>query len=215
MAQYGANATNATYDKQDILVGAASVYLGPAVNDPVTANTAPAFAVASYRDTLEASNNWRNVGYTMEGLEVAYEPDYAEVEVDQLLDSAFLYKQAQKVTINTTFAQATLLNLMVAWGQADSSLTSTASDATLVQDGGSLGSAPVERGLIAVGNGNFGRGANSDYSERAYQAFRVLQVESSTYSMKRNEPSGVPVSFRALPANNGKYGFWKDRKKTW
>jgi len=35
---------------------------------------------------------FRHTGFTTEGLEVSYEPDYGEVEVDQLLDSAKLFK---------------------------------------------------------------------------------------------------------------------------
>lgn len=201
-------------NKQNITVGAASIFLGPNW-DGTTADPKPAFINDTYRNTLAASATWTNVGYTMEGLEIAYEPDYADVEVDQILDSAIIFKQAQKVSLNTTFAESTLFNLMVGWGQAAATLNSTASDATLDVDGGSLGDAPNERGLIAVGNGVYGRGTNSAYSERVYHAFRVLQVEQTTYSMKRNEASGVPVSFRALPANTGKYGLMKDRVKTW
>lgn len=215
--------------KQNILVGAAQLYIGnTSVNDPVAANQKPAFAVASYRTTLEsvawdATNTtpsspafWRSTGYTMDGLEVNYQPTYTDVEVDQLLDSAIIFKQSMTVTLNTTLAEATLLNLMVSWGQATSTLTSTASDAELVLDGGSLGDAPLERSVIVVGNGNYGRAANStSYSERTYHAYRVLQVDQSTHGLKRSEATGIPVSFRALPADDGKYGKVKDRQKTW
>lgn len=212
---------------QNIIVGAASLYLGNAsVNTSVAASQKPAFAVASYRTTLEATawsgavtdptlaSFWKSTGYTQEGLEVSYEPDYGDVEVDQLLDSALVFKQSMRVSLNTTLAEATLYNLMVAWGQSASTLTSTASDAELVIEGGSLGEAPVERSLIAVGNGVYGR-SGAAYSERVYHAFRVLQVESATHSLRRNENTGIPVSFRALPADNGQYGKIKDRVKAW
>lgn len=215
-------------NKQNIIVGAASLYLGNAsVNTSVAADQKPAFAAESYRDTLESvdwngatttantADFWRSTGYTQEGLEVSYEPDYGDVEVDQLLDSALVFKQSMRVSLNTTLAEATLYNLMVAWGQAASTLTSTASDAELIIEGGSLGEAPVERSLIAVGNGTHARGTAAAYSERVYHAFRVLQVESATHSLRRNENTGIPVSFRALPADNGQYGKIKDRQKTW
>lgn len=209
---------------QNILVGAASLYLG---NTGATDNTVkPAFSAQSYRTTLEGTAwnpsatdastaaFWQGVGYTMEGLEVAYEPDYGDVEVDQLLDSAVVFKQAQKVSLNTTLAEATLYNLLVAWGQQASSLASTASDAELDINGGSLGDAPVERPLIAVGNGVL-RSASGQYGERVYHVYRTLNVESSTHGLKRNEATGIPVSFRALPVSSGLYGKIKDRKRTW
>lgn len=211
-------------NSQNIVIGAASIYIGNAgVVDPTLK---PAFAAASYRTTLEgtvwnpASTDastaaaWQGVGYTMEGLEISYEPDYGDVEVDQLLDSAVIFKQSMRVSLNTTLAEATLYNLMLAWGQSASSLTSTASDAEIDIQGGSLGEAPVERPFIAVGNGSFGR-TGSQYSERVYHAYRTLNVEQSTHSLKRNEATGIPVSFRALPANSGLYGKIKDRKRTW
>ena len=219
-----ANPTASQNNNQNILVGAASLYIG---NTGATDNTAkPAFAGVSYRDTLggtawsaaatDASTAafWKEVGYTQEGLEISYEPDYGDVEVDQLLDSALVFKQSMKVSLNTTLAEATLYNLMVAWGQAATTLTSDASSAELVLDGGSLGDAPVERPFIAVGIGTL-RSATGAYGERVYHAYRTMNVEQSTHALKRNENTGIPVSFRALPAANGLYGKIKDRKRTW
>lgn len=209
-------------NKQNIIVGAASVYLGDTISDIDTdadavgtdAGQRPAFAAAtSYRKTLNDSADWRNVGYTQEGLEVSYEPQYGDVEVDQLLDSALVFKQSMRVSLNTTLAEATLYNLMIAWGQAASTLTSTASEASLDIEGGSLGEAPNERGLVAVGNST--AGADGQYGERVYHAYRVLNVEASSHSLKRDANTGIPVSLRALPADNGKYGVIKDRARSW
>lgn len=196
--------------KDNILVGAATLYLGK--TNPVDPTAKPAFAAGSYRAVLNADADWRNVGYTQEGLEISYEPDFGDVEVDQLLDSAVTFKQGMRVSLNTTLAEATLYNLMVAWGQSDATLRSTASDAEIDIAAGELGDAPVERGFIAVGNSPRDGGK---YGERVYHAYRTLNVESSTHGMKRNENTGIPVSFRALPADNGLYGKIKDRKRTW
>jgi hypothetical protein len=218
---------------EEILVGAASIYISNTPGAGVDVKAKPAYAASSYRTTLEPTGSqadwdaaeddvalpaaWRNVGFTQEGLEISYEPDYGDVEVDQILDSAVVFKQSMRVSLNTTLAQATLLNLMVAWGQSSSTLTSDASGVELEIAGGELGEAPVERGFIAVGNGprGFLGGPNSKYSERVYHAYRTLNVEASTHSAKRNENTGIPVAFRALPANNGLYGKIKDRKRTW
>lgn len=199
-----------TVNKQNILVGAASLYLGP------SGTARPVMGAGSYKATLDGDATWVNVGFTQEGLEVSYEPDYGDVEVDQLLDSAVIFKQSMRVSLNTTLAEATLYNLMISWGQAAASLTSGASSATITIDAGSLGDAPVERGFIAVGNGAFGRGTASAYSERTYHAYRVLSVEQSAHSLRRNEATGIPVSFRALPDDaSGKYGIVHDRARTW
>lgn len=199
-----------TVNKQNIIVGAASLYLG------LAGTARPAMAAnTSYKTTLDGDADWRNVGYTQEGLEVAYEPDYGDVEVDQVLDSVLTFKQSMRVSFNTTLAEATLYNLMISWGQAASTLTSAASSATIDISGGALGEAPVERGFIAVGNGVQGRGTSAEYSERTYHAYRVLSVESSTHALRRNENTGIPVSFRALPADNGLYGIVHDRARTW
>lgn len=208
---------------QQVVVGAASLYTS---NEGVTDKTVkPAFATESYNDTLQASawnpattdgtlaSAWRPAGFTMDGLEISYEPDFGDVEVDQVLDSVLTFKQSMRVSLNTTLAEATLYNLMLAWGQQASTLTSDASSAELVIDGGSLGQAPIERGFIAVGNGVLRNGAQ--YGERVYHCYRTLNVEQATHSMKRNEATGIPVSFRALPSDNGHYGKIKDRKKTW
>lgn len=221
---------------ENVVVGAASLYISdvPAAAADVTEKPAFVGPVApattggeSYRDTLQAApfaataggapdltvaTAWKPVGFTMEGLEISYEPDYGDVEVDQLLDSALVFKQSMRVSLNTTLAEATLYNLMLAWGQGGGTLTSAADGDELDIEGGSLGEAPVERSFIAVGNSPRDGGK---YGERVYHAYRTLNVESSTHSMRRNEATGIPVAFRALPANNGLYGKIKDRKRTW
>ena len=47
-------------------------------------------------------------------MELTITPDFGEVEVDQLLDAAKIYKQGMQVTLSTTFAEATLENLLFA-----------------------------------------------------------------------------------------------------
>lgn len=196
--------------KKNIIVGAASVFVGPSW-DGNGANPAPAVSgTTSYRTTVAADSAWRDVGYTQDGLEVSTDPSYTDVEVDQLLDAAKIFKDGMGLSISTSFAEATLENLLVAWGQAESTLTSSANEKTLEIDGGSLGEAPLERGLIAVGNGPEKSGTNA-YGERTYHAYRVLSVESSAHTLARSEATIIPVTFRALPADTGKYGTVRDR----
>ena len=169
-----------------------------------------------FADTLagaSASANWRNVGYTMNGLEVQFQPDFGEVQVDQLLDVARLYKQGMQVNMVTAFAEGTLENLLVATAANDADLTGSGTDEeTLVLQSGNIGEVPLERAMIAVGPGSgdpAATGANK--VERVYVAHRALSIESVTASAKRDEPTMFEVSFRLLPADNGSYGKIVDR----
>lgn len=199
------------YNTKELVVGAADLYIGPA------GTARPGLTNAAYQSVLDASGTWSQIGFTQDGLEMAYSPEYTDVEVDQWLDSALTFKSSMRVTFNTTLAQATLFNLMLAWGQSSTTLTSTASDATLDIGDGDLGSAPTERGLIAVGNGVYGRTASqATYSEKFYHAYRVISVDETTVGHRRAENTGIPVSFRALPDTaTNKYGQVKERKRTW
>src|SRR6478609_1560875 len=199
------------YNTQELVIGACDLYLGP------SGTTRPAETAQAYQTTLDANASWRQVGFTQDGFEMAYSPEYTDVEVDQWLDAALTFKSSMRVTFNTTLAQATLFNLMVAWGQSSTTLTSSASDATLDIGEGGLGAAPTERGLIAVGNGVFGRTVGqATYSEKFYHAYRVISVDETTVGHRRAENTGIPVSFRALPDSaTNKYGVAKERKRTW
>ena len=212
-------------NSNQIIVGAAQLFVSK--QGPLEYNTAtsvyafnsgsvtgiPAFeAGTEYADTVEAATtNWRNVGYTMNGLEVQFQPDFGEVQVDQLLDVAKLYKQGMQVSMVTAFAEATLENLVVAIATNDSNLTGTTTK-TLDVTAGDLGDVPVERALIAVGPGSGDPTATgADKVERVYVGHRVLSIENVTVSAKRDEPSMYEVTFRLLPASNGSYGKIVDR----
>lgn len=197
--------------KKNVIIGAASLFLGPSWDGVTGGNPAPAVSgTTSYRTTLAGNASWVDVGFTQDGLEVSTDPSWGEVEVDQLLDSVKIFKDGMSLSASTTFAEATLENMLFAWGSAASNLASTANDKTLQIDGGSLGEAPLERGLIAVGNGPEKTGSIA-YQERTYHLFRVLSVEGSSHSLARADATVIPVTFRALPADTGKYGYIRDR----
>jgi hypothetical protein len=212
-------------NSNQIIVGAAQLFVSK--QGPLEYNTAagvyafnsgsvtgiPAFVAGTlYADTVEAATtNWRNVGYTMNGLEVQFQPDFGEVQVDQLLDVAKLYKQGMQVSMVTAFAEATLENLVVAIATADTNLSGSATK-TLELTAGELGDVPVERAIIAVGPGSGDPTATgADKVERVYVGHRVLSIENVTVSAKRDEPSMYEVTFRLLPASNGSYGKIVDR----
>ncbi len=204
----------------NIIVGAAALFThdaGPigytntgAITDAQAATDLPVFTASatSYKDTLSEDNAFTNVGYTTNGLELAFQPDFGEVAVDQLLDVARLFKQGMTVNLNTAFAEATLENLLVAIAGDDADLTSADNVTTLKMSAGDIGDVPLERGLVAVGPGS---GSSLEPKERIYVAYRALSIENVTVSAKRDEASMFEVSFRLLPNDNGSYGKIVDR----
>jgi hypothetical protein len=196
----------------NIIVGAAALF---AYEDgELTEVDLPAYVDGeSYKTTLQDDVSFRNVGYTMNGLEIQFQPDFGEVQVDQLLDVAKLYKQGMQVNLNTAFAEATLENLLVAIAGKDNDLSAADSsgDISMNLSAGDIGECPVERGLVAVGPGT-GDCAVGETLERIYVAYRALSIESVTVSAKRDEPTMFEVSFRLLPNDtDASYGKIVDR----
>jgi hypothetical protein len=198
-----------TGNSNQIIVGAAALF---AYDDVLPeSGVLPGYVPGtSYRETLDAEEGFRNVGYTMNGLELQFQPDFGEVQVDQLLDVAKLFKQGMQVNLNTTFAEATLENLLFALAGKDGDLTTVSNNPTLNLNGGSIGECPVERGLVAVGPGT-GNCAEADSIERVYVAYRALSIENVTVSAKRDEATMFEVSFRLLPNATASYGKIVDR----
>lgn len=200
-------------NSSNIIVGAAAFFMADATLDAtdVSPLTTPG---VSAKDTLAADASYTNVGYTSNGLELQFQPDFGEVQVDQLLDVAKLYKQGMKVNLTTAFAEATLENLLIALAYTDSKLSgtkSTKSGQSLDLSAGVIGECPVERGIVAVGPGT-GDCADSTNFERLYVAYRALSIENVTVSAKRDEASKFEVSFRLLPEDtSASYGKIVDR----
>jgi hypothetical protein len=199
----------------NIIVGAAAFFIN---DNTLTPSTLTSLAVIdsseSYKDTLTSAASYTNVGYTMNGLELQFQPDFGEVQVDQILDVARLYKQGMQVNLATAFAEATLENLLVALAYSDDKVSgnkNASTGQTLNLSAGDIGDVPVERGIVAVGPGS-GDPATFADKERIYAAYRALSIENVTVSAKRDEPSMFEVSFRLLPEDtSGSYGKIIDR----
>ena len=199
----------------NIIVGAAAFFMADTTLVPTVT---PSFVSSdSYRETLSSNANYDNVGYTTNGLEMQFQPDFGEVQVDQILDVAKLYKQGMQVSVATAFAEATLENLLLALAGTTSDLTGTKTTSTgriLNLSAGEIGECPVERGIVAVGPGT-GDCEDSAAVERVYIGYRALSIENVTVSAKRDEASMFEVSFRLLPEDtSGAYGKIIDRTHT-
>jgi hypothetical protein len=131
----------------NIIVGAAALFVTN-LNSYLEATNVPAFVAGeSYKETLAlrysgtapvqdsgfnttgtSVPSFRNVGYTQNGVELSFQPDFGEVMVDQLLDVAKMFKQGMKVTLKTSFAEATLENLLLAIAGRNADLVTTGTE---------------------------------------------------------------------------------------
>jgi hypothetical protein len=230
----------------NIVVGAAALFVtnhGQTIGDSLdafgaTGGLPSTKAGESYKQTLQAKYDTvvRNVGYTSNGLDLTFTPTFGDVQVDQLLDTARLFKSGMTVTLRTSLAEATLENLLMAITQTNATVspagalgTAIASwtdqltgtgiatyTATVANTGsgyvdilsGELGDYPVERGLIAVGASTNNTASNE---ERIYVAYRAVSIQNVTVSAKRDAATMFDVEFRLLPDAQGAYGKIVDR----
>ena len=213
---------------KNIIVGAGALYIGQTTDTEFTeldlAKSGATFADSdSFQNPTNVnSTNWASVGYTSEGAELSFEPDYGEVQVDQLLDVAKIFKQGQRVMLKTTLTEATLENLLVTVGGKAGDLETSTSDIQVFNiNGGSLGYAPIERSLCLVGPGPDSKKTSSKGVERVYVAYRALSMDTVTVGVRRNEATVFPASFRLLassthtaPDGNASYGKIIDRVYT-
>lgn len=179
------------------------------VSSPLNPNT---LEPSKAGETFANPEAWRNVGFTIDGLEVTFEPDMVDITVDQLGDAAKLVEQSTKVMLKTTLAEATLTNLAYAWGYSETD--GSASLAGLYESGSdqifNIGifstGIPLERALYFRGKGPGG-------VTRTYTCWRVVSVASSGHSYKRGEATVFPVEFRVLPQaskTGNEYGVIRD-----
>ena len=163
-------------------------------------------------DTLSQAtldSNGSHLGATMEGVEVAYEPDYTDIVVDQLKDAAVIFQNGFKVSVRTNLAEATLTNLKIAWGMPDSALSTGGGTQTLNLP--VPADEPVERRIIIFGRSP--AATSSSLKRRKYFCRRAVAVDTSSHALKRAEATMFPISFRILadPSYSlAQYGFIED-----
>ena len=143
-----------------------------------------------------------DVGATQGGLEISWEPDMVDIEIDQYGDAAKVIQSKVKVMIKTTLAEGTLNNLATAWsydnvdGGADIKVNNDgANTKTLLF--GSQSVYPFEYALQVTGNAP---GSTASVTKtRKFNTKRAVSMTTSMISMKRAEATVFEVSFRILP----------------
>ena len=170
----------------NIIVGEATIKLGTNAN----------------ATTIAAMNNFADIGATQNGLEISWEPDMVDIEIDQFGDAAKVIQSKVKVMVKTTLAEGTLNNLATAWNYDSAT---GGSDIIANNDGansqtflfGAQGVIPYEKALVVTGTAP-GSTAASTLTRKFYTK-RAISMESSTISMKRAEATMFTVGFRILP----------------
>ncbi len=178
-------------DVANIVVGEADVFIGEA---------GTAFSACG------------NVGATIDGVEISWEPDMVDIEIDQFGDAAKVIQSRVKVMLKTTFAEATVVNLAHAWNYSSAVVGTDALDADIVTDLDTIAGAsvsrtfkfgienvyPYEKVVRVVGTAPGSTAGTT--KTREFQAKRAVSFSSSSHSMKRTEPVAFPVEFRILPS---------------
>jgi hypothetical protein len=170
------------FDAKNIIVGAATFYVGPAgientkINVSASTNTAqdPTKVVSG------VGASWFHLGYTQNGVTMNIEPTYGEVMVDQLLDVARLFKSSQRVMVATSLTETTLENLYVAIGSKTGALSDLETSANLL--GSAIGS------VLASADGS------------------SASVTGSSHFTASGNDNGVTVS-QVLDINGGALGY--------
>lgn len=177
-----------------IVVGEAEIRVG---NSNLTANL-----------TEFNSANLKSVGGTQGGVEISWEPDMVDIEVDQYGDAALIIQSKVKVMLKTTLAEASMRNLALAWnfdnvdtaGGTDiisNNLGDGANTRTLLFGVQSV--YPFEKMIQVVGQAPGTTAASTKV--RRFNTKRAISMESSSLSFKRAEASTFSVGFRILPVS--------------
>jgi hypothetical protein len=170
----------------NILVGEAAVKTG----------------VSNTTMNLNDFDSLTDVGATTGGVEISWEPDMVDIEIDQYGDAAKVIQSKVKVMVKTTLAEGTLNNLATAWSYDN---VTGGADILANNDGastksflfGSQSVYPFEYALQITGNAP---GSTASVTKtRKFNTKRAVSFASSMISMKRSEATVFEISFRVLP----------------
>ena len=169
----------------NIVVGEATIKVGDSAN----------------ATSLSAMDSFSDLGATQNGVEISWEPDMVDIEIDQFGDAARIIQSKVKVTVKTTMAEATLNNLALAWNY-----DSVGTDAVKANNDGAntktflFGAQtvfPYEKALVIQGTAP-GSAAGAVKTRKFYTK-RAISMEATQLTMKRAEASVFAVGFRILP----------------
>jgi hypothetical protein len=170
----------------NIVVGEATLKLGDSAN----------------ATTISAMDGFADLGATQNGVEISWEPDMVDIEIDQFGDAARIVQSKVKVMVKTTLAEATLNNLALAWNYDQNTggaaiVNNNDGANTQTFKFGAQTVFPYEKALVITGTApNSAAGA---IKTRKFYTKRAISMEASNVTMKRAEASVFAVGFRILP----------------
>ena len=169
----------------NIVVGEATLKIGDSAN----------------ATNIAAMDAFDDLGATQNGVEISWEPDMVDIEIDQFGDAARIVQSKVKVMVKTTLAEATLNNLALAWNYDSVGTT----DVVANNDGGNTKTFlfgaqtvfPYEKAIVITGTAP--NSSASGVKTRKFYTKRAISMDASNISMKRAEASVFAVGFRILP----------------
>jgi hypothetical protein len=138
----------------------------------------------------DPTTGWTNVGGTDGGVKLSIDQKFAELSVDQIVDSVGRRLTKRDIMIDTNLAEVTLANLALAMNNATAPATGTGSLA-LDPDATTAATHPTYFAVILDG---VAPGANFRRRVIARRCLNTSKVES-TYAMDKQ--TFIPVTFTA------------------
>lgn len=138
-------------------------------------------------NSVPASADWTDVGYTSDGVELSIAQEYSELEVDQLVDIPGRRLVKREFVITTNLAEATLNNLSFA---LNNSVPTTGSGFESLEPDAYDGGEPRYRALIFDGYA-------PDGLRRRVIVRRALQSADTTFAYQKDEQTVFSVEFHA------------------
>ena len=151
--------------------------------------------------TSEPDSPWRAVGFTQEGVSLTVAQEYAELEVDQLVDIPGRRLTKREVTVATSLAEPTLENLAAALNELAAQVTEESESAS---DPGTSAFEPRTTGLQGEPNYAmvlFDGFAPSGFPRRVIVR-RALQTGEVEAAYTKDGQTVFPVSFAGHYVSN-------------
>lgn len=132
----------------------------------------------------------QDIGATAGGVEIQIQDKYTDIQVDQYVGVVARGLTERTMTVKTQIAEASLQNLQIAWNQPNAPTTDAQSGATTL----AIGSQPTFKyhTLTFVGPGPNGK-------QRTFTVHKATAMASSNYTMAKDKPAFVEVTFECLP----------------
>ena len=189
----------------DILMSPAKIYFavtGTALPDPNTIGYGTAWAGA-----------WSDLGYTLTPITVGYSQDLFKLEVEQITLPLKGMITTEEVKIETTLAEITATNLLLAFGGAVATTAATTAQVALeeLKSGGSPAIAYYAWGL----EGLYTTAANVSLPVRIL-IYRGSAVLNGSLTFSKKEAVGIPLSITAWADTTKAIGaqLWQFQKTT-